>query len=194
MMLPLSFFALLGALPTQGFVPVGESHGVQVYRREQGPGIELAGEGDFAAAPDRVERVLIDYASHPKWVKNLAESQVLSKGPNQLIVYQRLDLPLLDDRDYTLRVGWQKKGEALIVHFATDPHAGPPPRHKVVRVGLHEGEWRLEPIAGGRGTHAVYHFRIDLGGSMPGWMGRGRAAKDVPNLFEAIRHQLPQYP
>jgi hypothetical protein len=194
MIVAFSLLAAVSALPTQGFVSIGGSHGVEVYRREQGPGIELAGVGNFPAPPAAVEHLLIDYPSHPKWVRHLAESHVLAKGPNQLLVYERLDLPLVEDRDYTLRVGWHQRGEVRIVHFTVDPQAGPPPRHRVVRVKLHEGEWQLEPTADGRGTRALYRFHIDLGGAMPGWMGRGQAAKDLPKLFESIRHQLAKAP
>jgi hypothetical protein len=97
---------------------------------------------------------------------------------------------VLDDRDFTLRVTWAEEAGTRIIRFAADAAHGPPPRHGVVRVTLHEGEWHLEPIDGGRRTHAVYRMKLDLGGSLPGWMGRGRAAKEVPGLFEAIRQQL----
>jgi hypothetical protein len=57
-------------------------------------------------------------------------------------------------------------------------------------VPLHQGSWRLEPIDGGRATHAVYQFHLDLAGSFPSWMGRGKAGKDLPHLFDNIRKQL----
>ena len=62
-----------------------------------------------------------------------------------------------------------------------------------MRVPLHEGSWHLEAVDGGRRTHAVYRFRMELGGSLPMWMARGRAAKDVPALFDAIRDQTRYY-
>ena len=34
---------------------------------------------------------------------------------------------------------------------------------------------------------------MELGGSLPMWMARGRAAKDVPALFDAIRSQTRFY-
>jgi hypothetical protein len=58
---------------------------------------------------------------------------------------------------------------------------------------LHEGTWVLAPVAGGKRTHAVYRFRMELGGHLPMWMARGRAGKDVPDLFEAIRRQVQYY-
>jgi hypothetical protein len=64
----------------------------------------------------------------------------------------------------------------------------------VVRVNVHEGSWLLEPVDGGRATHAVYRVHLDLAGSLPSWMARGGAAKDVPDLYENVRRQVGNYP
>jgi hypothetical protein len=176
-------------LVVQGFQRVAQDHGVTVYRREHVREIDLAAEGDIMAPPERVRQVLLDYSRHPAWVKHLAESRVLEQDAEHALVYQRLDLPILEDRDYTLRVTWGNEGDVLWTRFTTADEKGPPPRHRVVRVQVHEGGWELQPIDGGRGTHARYHFRLDLAGSLPGWMSRSRAGKDVPQLFEALRKQ-----
>jgi hypothetical protein len=186
-------FALSHALASEGFYPIGERHGVKVFRRDQGRGIELGAEGDFQAPPEQVLRVLIDYQNHTRWVKGLAESKVLDKDDHSLEVYQRLKLPIIEDRDYTMHVTWGKEGESCWLKFETDDKHGPPKKDGVVRLATHSGGWYLEPIDGGRATHAVYRFHIDLGGSFPSWMGKGRAGKDVPNLFENVRNQLQYY-
>jgi hypothetical protein len=177
------------ALASEGFEPVAVERGISIYRRPGAIGIELAAEGDFAAPPERVQAVLIDYAHHTRWVAHLAESRVLDSGPDWLDVYQRLSLPIISDRDYTLHVTWGRDGEALWLRFAATER-GPAPRSGVVRVRVHEGSWRLLPRDGGRATHAIYRFHLDLAGSLPGWMGRGRARQDVPALFEGVARQL----
>ena len=68
---------------------------------------------------------------------------------------------------------------------------GPPAKKGVVRLQIHEGSWTLQPAAGG--THATYRVRIDLAGSLPAWMARGRTAQDIPRLFTSVREQLPYY-
>ena len=70
---------------------------------------------------------------------------------------------------------------------------GPPPPKGVVRIPLHEGSWVLQPVDGGKRTHAIYKFRMELGGHLPMWMARGRAGKDVPDLIQAIRSQVQFY-
>lgn len=180
------------ALTGEGFALIGEEHGVKVYRREKRPGIELAAEGTFAASPERVRRVLLDYPSHAKWQKHLKENRILARGDGFLEVYQRLELPVLDDRDFTLHVTWGDDNAVLWMRFAAA--RGPAPVKGVVRVTDHSGGWRLEAVDGGKSTRAVYRFHIDLAGSFPSWMGKGQATSDVPELFANITRQLPRYP
>ncbi len=189
----LATFAVAAALTTQGFYPIAEDRGVKVYRKDA-KGIELGAEGDIAAPPDKVLAVLTDYQNHTKWVKGLSESKVISREDHALDVYQRLDLPVLDDRDFTLHATWGSTDDGgKWLKFATANDKGPPPVSGVVRVHTHDGAWTLTPIDGGKATHAVYHFHLDLAGSLPGWMGKGRASKEVPNLFENIRRQVQYY-
>ena len=181
-------------LLAEGFVLIGEEKGVRVYRREKRAGIELAAEGTLGAAPERVRRVLIDYPSHQRWQPRLKESRVLARGGDSLDVYQRLTLPVLDDRDFTLNVTWGAQAEVLWVRFAAANARGPAPISDAVRVNDQEGGWRLEPADGGLATRAVYRFHMDLGGSFPAWMGKSQATSEVPELFDNIAKQLSRYP
>ena len=182
------------ALAGEGFTLSADEKGVKVYRREKRPGIELAAEGNIAATPERVRRILVDYPSHQRWQKHLREARILARGEGFLDVYERLNLPVLDDRDFTLHVTWGDDGAVPWMRFAAVGGLGPGPVKGVVRVTRHDGGWRLEPIEGGKSTHAVYRFYLDLAGSFPAWMGRGQAASDVPELFANITRQLPSYP
>jgi hypothetical protein len=188
LMATMAFMALLAG---QGYEKVGERDGVTVYRRPA-HAIDLAAEGEIDAPPDVVRRVLIDYGSHPKWVHGLVISRVLAQEGQWLDVYQRLDLPMLDDRDFTLHVTWSDEGERRFIRFTTTDR-GPAPQKGVVRIATHEGSWELVPVDGGTHTRALYRFRMELGGSLPMWMARGRASHDVPALFNAIRGQTAYY-
>jgi hypothetical protein len=63
----------------------------------------------------------------------------------------------------------------------------------VIRVTLNEGGWRMQGVDGDTATFAVYKLTLDLGGSLPSWLGRGRAGKDVTKLFENVRDQTRWY-
>jgi hypothetical protein len=142
------------------------------------------------APPARVRDALLDYPRHPSWLKELRRSEVLVRDPHSLVVYQRLVLPVIADRDFTLKVRWGEDGDVLWTRFSAANELGPGPLRGVVRVGIHEGSWRLEPVDGGRRTLARYHVRLDLGGSLPPWMARGRAGKDIPGLYQSIRAEV----
>lgn len=178
--------------PPAGYRPAGGTPEVQVFRRSEQGVIELAAEGRFEAPPDQLRRVLLDYASHPRWNKSIVESRVLDRADHALDVYQRLDLPVLRDRDYTLHVTWGEEGEMLWLRFAARAD-GVAPRSGVVRIQVHDGDWELIPLEGGRATLARYRFRLDLSGMMPSWMARGRASSDLPNFFDALKRQLQYY-
>jgi hypothetical protein len=188
----LLFFSGLTVL-TSGYARMHEAHGVTVYRRDDSA-IALAAEGEIAAPPRRVMKVLLDYSNHPKWNSHLRESRIIDKQEDSLLVYQRLDLPMLDDRDFSLRVTWgaAEDGE-LWMRFSTENEAGPRIRDGVVRMRTHEGSWLLTPIKNGAATLARYVVRLDLGGSLPAWMARKGAGKDLPGLFESIRNQVKYF-
>lgn len=195
------------ALASEGFESLGEQRHIRVYRRQARQGVELAAEGTLAGSPARVLAVLIDYPSHKRWQKHLKEQRILARtaaaggrgpdaapGEGSLDVYERLDLPVLDDRDFVVRVTWGSEGDLRWMRFVAAISGGPPPVPDVVRVTAHSGSWRLEPVDGGQRTHAVYRFHIDLAGSFPMWLGSGQATNDLPDLFENIDRELPRYP
>jgi hypothetical protein len=172
-----------------GFVPIGGHDGVDVYLHKDPVVIELAAIGEFDAPPAQVQAALLDYGAHPKIIKHLAESKILAKSPGEMHVYQHLQLPVIKDRDYTLRVAWTE-GMARGLGFTIDNTPGPAATKKAVRMTVLEGRWELTPIRDGQATRAVYHVKLDFAGSVPRWMVRGGAAKDIPNIYIGFRQAI----
>jgi hypothetical protein len=171
---------------------VGGKSGVEVYRQMNSPVIDLLAEGDIDAPPSLVRDVLLDYPNASKVTDNIGESRVLEKSGREIIVYQRLKLPIISDRDFTLRASWGTRGEVLTTQFAVDNSRGPEARDGIVRLSTLQGGWELQPIRGGAATHARYRVQIDLAGSVPKWMVSGGAVKNVPKLFDGIRKLAKQ--
>jgi hypothetical protein len=182
-------FSVTFAAP--GFQPIGGHDGVDVYLHKDTTVIELAAVGEFDAPPAEVQAALLDYGAHPKIIKHLSESKILAKQPGEMHVYQHLKLPVIKDRDYTLRVAWTE-GSARGLSFAVDNAPGPAPSKQAVRMSMLEGRWELEPINGGQATRAVYHVKLDFAGSVPRWMVRGGAAKDIPNIYIGFRRAITE--
>jgi len=179
------------ALASEGFTFLGEEKGIRLHRREKRTGFEFAAEASFSVPPDQVRRVLIDYPNHQKWQSHLKENKILARGTDSLVVYQRLALPVIDDRDFTLQVTWGADGSVLWKRFVVANERGPKPVLGVVRVTSHDGSWRLEP-EGAKGTRAVYRFHFDAAGSIPSWLGKSQAKDDIVDFFVQLKRQLPK--
>src|SRR6476646_2963501 len=145
------FRLLVLALPLlatnpDGFKHVGGKNGVEVYRKTSSPVIDLFAEGDIEAPPSVVRDVLLDFPNASKVTDNIAESQVLQKSDREIVVYQRLKLPIISDRDFTLRTVWGQRGAALTMNYAVDNSRGPQPKDGIVRLSVLQGTWILEPM------------------------------------------------
>jgi len=176
-----------------GYTHVGGRAGIEVYRQLDSPIIDLVAEGDLDAPPADVAAILLDYAHAQALSPHVVQSQVLRQGVYDLDVYQRLHLPVVSDRDFTLHVAHGRRGAAEWLRFFVDNRGGPPTQPHVVRVTLLNGGWDLVPTREGRATHARYRVQIDLAGTIPRWMVSDGSARDLPVLFEGLRRQLRRH-
>jgi hypothetical protein len=170
-------------LESQGFRLAGQAHGVKQYKHRTAKIVRLAAEGVIPAPVDDVRRVVVDYRRQEGKVDRVADSRIVRAGAGWLVVYQRLKLPIISDRDFTLRVTWGEAKTHQWVVFDAVSGEGPPPRRGVVRVREHSGSWQLKPVDGGRATFARFQTRIDLGGALPRVLARSGAGKELPTLF-----------
>ncbi len=183
--------AVLASLTVSAaLAPVCDEDGVTVYRNVDAPQLELVAEADLDAPPAAVQHVLVDYGHRPSLAAEVCESRVLARDEHGLVVYERLRLPLVSDRDYTFAVSGGDDEDCRWVRLVTANELGPAAVPGVVRMPLHEAEWRMCPTAGGTHTHAWYSVRMDLGGALPGWLWRSGVGKHVPALFAALRREL----
>jgi hypothetical protein len=162
---------------------VTESHGVTVQMRTDVKDIQVVADGSFAASPDKIVAAMTDYEHARDWQKQLRESKVLKRDAHSVDVYQRIKMPIVDDRDYVLHVTWGDDDKGAWIKFTAID--GPPLPKGVTRMKVHEGSWRLDK--GASETRAHYEVHMDLGGSLPASMARKNVAKSVPELFEGLR-------
>lgn len=171
---------------THGFEKIAVTNGVTVYKHKTSEIIRLAADARIGAPPEVVGDALLDYRGQIGVIKRLSESRVLAKGKDWMRVYQRLNLPVIDDRDYTLAVRWWREKEVLVIHFKTTTLGAPAEQKGVVRVSYHEGSWQLRPLEGGRATFARFTTTIDMGGLLPKWLARSGSGKEVPKVFASV--------
>lgn len=173
-------------LKNRGFEQIKYKRGVRAYKHRSSSNIRIGAEGVLPVPLPAVEKALIDFERQVGRVARLKESRVLDRGPGWLLVYQRLNLPVINDRDFVLYVKRSIKDNVTIIDFHVVKKKGMAPRKGIVRVKLHEGAWQLKPTSDGQGTFARFVTTIDLGGMLPKWMARSGAGRELPRLFSAI--------
>lgn len=137
-------------------------------------GKEVWAEKTVEANATDVQTALMDAGSFRLWMPYVKESRVQSTNEDgSRVAYARLDLPVVDDRDYFIGVVDEKKlaedGTGVYVQRWKVVDAGVPERKGVVRLKYNDGTWEVTP-KGENKTHIVYKFSVDPGGSIPGWL------------------------
>lgn len=174
-------------LRDRGYQWQDREDGVHVYKHRKSRNIRIAAEGKLPGPPARVLAALLAYHRHAAVMERLAESRVLRRGKGWLVVYQRLDLPMIDDRDFALMVRWREVDDEVRVTFRVDNRHAPPRPGGVVRLTHHQGLWQLRPADGGRATWARFQVSSDMGGMLPRWMAASHADDDLPSMFASVR-------
>jgi Polyketide cyclase / dehydrase and lipid transport len=180
-----------------GWQRLDDKSGVALYSRARlGSAVkEFKGTGIIDAPPATVEKVLADVSSYPSFMPYVTESRAVSQTGVDVITYQRLNVPFVANRDYTVRVehGLIKAADGGTIYrdeWQTDNEAGPAERRGIVRVKVNEGSWVLEPSGpGGNSTQATYQIYTDSGGALPAFLANRASQMIIPRLFEAIRKQ-----
>ena len=185
---------------TGEWVQESSGNGVVIHSRTRaGSDLkEFRGIGLIDAPPHVVFAVLDDTESYTDFMPYTSEVRVLKRDRNMVLAYQRLDLPFVSDRDYTLRSKhdtW-RGAEGLIYRIRWEPanDLGPAAKPGVSRVNLCEGGWLLEPDSSG-GTRAVYSIFTDNGGALPQFLASNASRMAIRKLYDAVRSQVknPKY-
>jgi carbon monoxide dehydrogenase subunit G len=107
-----------------------------------------------------------EYVEFIPYLKSL---EVLRDDGDTRLVYEQIRVPVVKDRDATVRVtrtfspeaGWEMRSVAV-------PAEGPPESKSYVRIRMMEARWRLVPD--GTGTAVAYDVRTDAGPWIPAWI------------------------
>ncbi|MFN2509041.1 MAG: SRPBCC family protein [Chthoniobacterales bacterium] len=174
--------------------------GVTIHSRTRdgSPIREFRGVGLIEAPPAAVFAVLDDTEAFPNFMPYTAECRVLKREKNLVFAYQRLEFPLVSDRDYTLRsenARWLgPDGPIYRIRWEPANNLGPAVKPGVLRVNVCEGGWLLEPQGSGA-TRATYSIFTDSGGALPPFVANNGSRIAIRKIFDAVRKQIkdPKY-
>jgi carbon monoxide dehydrogenase subunit G len=184
----------------QEWTPESSAKGVVIHSRtREGSAFkEFKSVAVIEADPGVVFAVLNDSENYASFMPYTAECRVLKREKDRILAYQRLNLPLVSDRDFTLRsqnAKWLGPDGAIFrIRWTAANDEGPAAIPGVQRVNLCEGGWLLEP-AGAGSTRATYSIFTDSGGTLPSFIANNGSQIAIRKVFEAVRKQVkdPKY-
>jgi hypothetical protein len=115
---------------------------------------------------------------------------VLSRGPDEMVVYEQIHTPVVSDRDVTLHFRKSVQGQRFEILFETANQLGPPPASGFVRLPVVRGKWTLAPAA--NGTSVTYECYSEPGGSIPAFLVRGTQQSQVAHDVDRALATLPR--
>jgi hypothetical protein len=186
--------------PADGWAQESAGKDVAIHSRPRaGSGVkEFRAIGVIDASPATVFAVLDDSEAYPSFMPYTSECRVLKREKDTVLAYQRLELPVVSDRDYTLRSKHQRwlgpDGPIYWIRWEPANDLGPAEKPGVQRVTVCEGGWLLEPTESG-GTRAIYTIYTDSGGTIPPMLANNGSRVAIRKVYDAIRKQVkdPKY-
>ena len=200
---------LAGVAPVQAEEPwqpcAAGNDGVTLERRAV-PGskfYEYRATAQIMAPPEVVLRSIWSGVTDqlPETVK---QRTMLRQSASTLLFYDQIKTKVVSDRDYTIRMIWQRHPQTGVIEvpFVTANELGPPPAPGHVRVPTIRGDWIITPLrqdaaaasaadaaqstqgTQGNGpamaaTRITYLCYSEPGGSIPAFMARGAQQDQV---------------
>ena len=174
---------------------VTETEGMQVERRLL-PGTtryEVRVSTSAPFPPPVIFQTLWRQHEYPAFVPYLKHLTVLTDAPDVKVIYEQITMPVVRDRDYTVRVTatTDPTSGQIQVSFVSAPEAGPPVQAAYVRVTAIQGSWTLVPTHGG-GSLVTYVVASDPGGALPTWLVNRAQRQAAPAVVKAILDRVKQ--
>jgi ribosome-associated toxin RatA of RatAB toxin-antitoxin module len=169
---------------------LSEKDGVLVERRVV-PGSRI-GEIRVTAhsplAPAAVFETIWKHQEYLEFVPFLKQLKLLSDTGDERVAYEQLAVPLVKDRDYTVR--FRRRMDPTIhryeISIESANEAGPPPDGNHVRVTNIRGGWITEPGPDGKGSLVRYEMTSDPGGRIPAWVADRTMRHAAADLVRAM--------
>ncbi len=120
-------------------------------------------------APATFFSTLWKYDEYIKFMPTVKSMHFIENTPDERLVYEQVQLPLVQNRDYTIRLRRvvDEDNQIYQMFYADENEHGPAENRQFVRVKMLRGSWKLSPAEGGRSTDIEYEIQGDPGGLIP---------------------------
>ncbi len=166
---------------------VNEEGGIRIFRRDV-PGKGLAEARAQAIVPvpaEKVWKVIDEIEKYPEFMPYVQEIRVMGTEGADRFVYHRIDPPLIDPREYTLRMRDEILDGLWIRRWSLADDRGPPKRGECVRLSVSDGSWTIERLDAER-TQLTYWVYTDPGGAIPSWIANKANTISLPDVMRAV--------
>jgi len=168
---------------------VAERDGIVVERRTDDPSPvrQLRAKTHSALPPAAIMATLWKHEDYVHFVPYLRRLDILRDEGDVKLVYEQIHVPLLKDRDATIRFSRSFTAATGVYEMSSRavPEEGPPERDGYVRVRTSQAHWSLAPTDDG-GTAVTYTLRTDMGGLVPAWIVNAAQKDAVARLIRAM--------
>jgi ribosome-associated toxin RatA of RatAB toxin-antitoxin module len=181
-----------------------KTDGISVYNRVTpgSPVKEVKAEGEIDSPPAAVWAVLRDIAGYPKTMPYTKVTVVLGQEKDGAVIYYytALGLPIISDRDYSLKVSVDHlpsdgSGMYRLSWVSGNDYPKAPAKQKgYVRLTEVAGSWELTPTKGGAATHAIYFVHTDPASPLPNFILNKANTDSVPKVVNALREWAKKPP
>lgn len=168
---------------------------VHIWTREQETSDfdELIARTEIDAPAPRVWSVLLDVTRYPTFMPYVVEMRVIARIDEKLsYIYQRVDPPIIDARDWIMRVVDEAHREKRLWtrRFRIVPFDRAPPRPAgTIRLEKGWGTWSVKRLSEQK-TELVYQVFTEPLGWIPSWVANRIQTMAVPKLMRAIRARV----
>lgn len=175
---PLRVACLIAAL-SSGARAASDEPSIHVALDPARNAAEIRASIEIPVPPAIVWRVMIDCARAYKIISGLVSCRILEASADGAS----------DVREHVIDPGF------FLPHFRNRFRSDYLPRRLIRfhRIGgdlkIADGEWRLEPRAGGQATRLVYHAHLGLFAPLPGVLVRAGIRHDFPTVLRALRRE-----
>ncbi len=148
---------------------------------------EIRVRGRVPVEPEALFAVLWDVSTQHEWVPNVKTLRVVRRADDEIVLYERVKIPVVQDRDYVLRLTRRVEPTTRVHEVIAEGRSelGPPPAQGVVRMTKLWSRFTIAPAPGG-GSDLTYVSFGDPAGSVPAWIIRAADVRGPRDFVKAL--------
>lgn len=154
-----------------------------------GPGRTFVASTVIGASPEKLCRIVQDYASYGAFMPNTRSAVPVGSGPGYVLVDMTLDLPLGQEKRYRLRLEPAVTADSCRLAWRLVARPDLRPEQTIADTS---GYWEFTPVSSD-GPAALVRYRVHADpGPVPfgfGWIVEMMSRRSLPRTLEALRER-----